>query len=118
MKEVKRGDIYLANLSPTVGSEQSGYRPVLIIQNDAGNQHSPTTIVAAITSQVRKKGLPTHILLKECDTMMASLVLTEQIRTIDKKRLDRYITTLDQNTMDKVDQALMASLELEKMEET
>ncbi len=112
MKDIKRGEVYLANLSPIVGSEQDGYRPVLIIQNDSGNRFSTTTIVAAITSQVRKNRLPTHVLIDANDDMMPSLILTEQIRTIDKTRLDKYITTLDSDTMSKVDTALMASLEL------
>ena len=117
MKEIKRGDIYYADLSPVVGSEQDGQRPVLIIQNDFGNRYSPTTIVAAITSQIHKRNLPTHVIIDGSESMMKSMVMTEQIRTIDKTRLDRYITTLDSETMHKVDFALMASLELQNRED-
>ena len=117
MKEIKRGDIYYADLSPVVGSEQDGQRPVLIIQNDSGNRYSPTTIVAAITSQIHKRNLPTHVIIDGSESMMKSMVMTEQIRTIDKTRLDRYITTLDSETMHEVDRALMASLELQKRED-
>ena len=117
MKEIKRGDIYYADLSPVVGSEQDGQRPVLIIQNDSGNRYSPTTIVAAITSQIHKRNLPTHVIIDGSESMMKSMVMTEQIRTIDKTRLDRYITTLDSETMHEVDRALMASLELQNRED-
>ncbi|MBQ8334150.1 MAG: type II toxin-antitoxin system PemK/MazF family toxin [Clostridia bacterium] len=117
MKEIKRGDIYYADLSPVVGSEQDGQRPVLIIQNDSGNRYSPTTIVAAITSQMRKRNLPTHVIVNCSESMMKSMVMTEQIRTIDKTRLDRYITTLDSEIMHEVDLALMASLELQNRED-
>ena len=117
MKEIKRGDIYYADLSPVVGSEQDGQRPVLIIQNDFGNRYSPTTIVAAITSQIHKRNLPTHVIIDGSESMMKSMVMTEQIRTIDKTRLDRYITTLDSETMHEVDRALMASLELQNRED-
>lgn len=117
MKEIKRGDIYYADLSPVVGSEQDGQRPVLIIQNDSGNRYSPTTIVAAITSQMHKRNLPTHVIINGSESMMKSMVMTEQIRTIDKTRLDRYITTLDSETMHEVDLALMASLELQNRED-
>ena len=117
MKEIKRGDIYYADLSPVVGSEQDGRRPVLIIQNDSGNRYSPTTIVAAITSQMRKRNLPTHVIVNCSESMMKSMVMTEQIRTIDKTRLDRYITTLDSEIMHEVDLALMASLELQNRED-
>ncbi|MBQ7921749.1 MAG: type II toxin-antitoxin system PemK/MazF family toxin [Clostridia bacterium] len=117
MKEIKRGDIYYADLSPVVGSEQDGRRPVLIIQNDSGNRYSPTTIVAAITSQMHKRNLPTHVIINGSESMMKSMVMTEQIRTIDKTRLDRYITTLDSEIMHEVDLALMASLELQNRED-
>ena len=117
MKEIKRGDIYYADLSPVVGSEQDGQRTVLIIQNDFGNRYSPTTIVAAITSQMHKRNLPTHVIIDGSESMMKSMVMTEQIRTIDKTRLDRYITTLDSETMHEVDRALMASLELQNRED-
>lgn len=111
---VKRGDIFYADLSPVVGSEQGGTRPVLIIQNDIGNQYSPTTIVAAITSQVSKAKLPTHIELdcETCGLEKDSVLLTEQIRTIDKRRLKEKVSALDGETMARVNQALEISLGL------
>lgn len=101
-RKIKRGDIYYADLAPIVGSEQDGIRPVLVIQNDIGNQHSPTVIVAAITS--RKKTIqPTHISLADVpDLKSDSIVLLEQIRTIDKLRLKGYIGALDKTVMVKV----------------
>jgi mRNA interferase MazF len=114
MTAVKRGDIFYADLSPVVGSEQGGTRPVLIIQNDIGNQYSPTTIVAAITSQVSKAKLPTHVEL-ECETCgleKDSIVLTEQIRTIDKRRLQEKVSSLDEEMMNKINEALAISLGL------
>ena len=114
MITVKRGDIYYADLSPVVGSEQGGLRPVLIIQNDVGNQHSPTTIVAAITGQLTKAKLPTHVDLAGRENGLAknSVVLVEQVRTIDKTRLKEYICTLDKQIMEQVDQALLISMGL------
>lgn len=111
---VKRGDVYFADLSPVVGSEQGGVRPVLIIQNDIGNRFSPTVIVAAITAQIQKAKLPTHV---EIDAQRYgferdSVILLEQIRTIDKQRLTDKITHLDDEMMDKVDEALQISLGL------
>lgn len=113
---IKRGDIFYANLDPVVGSEQSGERPVLIIQNDVGNKHSPTVICAAITSQMYKAKLPTHIAIKsdEYNLVMDSIVLAEQIRTIDKSRLKEKICRLDNNLIKKVDRALAISLDLLK----
>lgn len=111
---IKRGDIYYADLSPVTGSEQGGTRPVLIIQNDIGNQYSPTTIVAAITSQVSKAKLPTHVEL-ECETCgldKDSVVLAEQVRTIDKRRLKEKVSTLDEDVMRRIDRALEISLGL------
>ena len=110
--QVWRGDIYYADLSPVVGSEQGGVRPVLIIQNDIGNKYSPTVICAAITSQINKAKLPTHI---EIDTEQSTLVkdsviLTEQIRTIDKKRLREKICHLDECIMLRVNRALSISV--------
>lgn len=98
---VKRGEIYYADLSPVVGSEQGGVRPVLIVQNDVGNKHSPTVIAAAITSQREKAKLPTHIELEadSCGLSKDSVVLLEQIRTIDKKRLKERMGELDLNSM-------------------
>ncbi|MFS0643750.1 type II toxin-antitoxin system PemK/MazF family toxin [Siminovitchia sp. 179-K 8D1 HS] len=109
---MKRGDIYFADLSPTKGSEQGGYRPVLVIQNNIGNKYSPTTVVAAITGQIQKAKLPTHVELdaKRYGLSKDSVILLEQIRTIDKKRLESKVTTLDHFTMNKVDNAIMVSL--------
>mgnify|MGYP002260681089 FL=1 len=111
---IKRGDIYYADLRPVVGSEQGGVRPVLIIQNDAGNRHSPTVICAAITSRMNKAKLPTHVELSaaECDISKDSVILLEQIRTIDKQRLKEKVCHLDMKTQRRVDRALKISLEL------
>ncbi|MCI5943074.1 MAG: type II toxin-antitoxin system PemK/MazF family toxin [Eubacterium sp.] len=111
---IKRGDIYYADLRPVVGSEQGGVRPVLIIQNDAGNRHSPTVICAAITSRMNKAKLPTHVELSaaECDISKDSVILLEQIRTIDKQRLKEKVCRLDSQTLKRVDRALKISLEL------
>jgi mRNA interferase MazF len=111
---VKRGDVFFADLSPVVGSEQGGVRPVLVIQNDIGNRFSPTVIIAAITAQIQKAKLPTHV---EIDAEnhgfdRDSVILLEQIRTIDKQRLTDKITHLDEETMRKVDDALQISLGL------
>jgi mRNA interferase MazF len=111
---IKRGDIFYADLRPVIGSEQGGVRPVLIIQNDTGNKHSPTVICAAITSKMNKAKLPTHVELdsKRCDIIKDSLILLEQLRTIDKKRLKEKICHLDNDILAKVDKALLVSLEL------
>lgn len=111
---VKRGDIYYADLSPVVGSEQGGVRPVLIVQNDVGNKYSPTVIAAAITSQREKAKLPTHIEVQaeSCGLSKNSVVLLEQIRTIDKKRLKEHMGTLDDNSMNKINRALSISFGL------
>ncbi|MBD3109697.1 type II toxin-antitoxin system PemK/MazF family toxin [Bacillus sp. AGMB 02131] len=108
---VKRGDVYYADLSPVVGSEQGGTRPVLIIQNDIGNRFSPTVIVAAITAQIQKAKLPTHVEIdaKKYGFERDSVILLEQIRTIDKQRLTDKITHLDEHMMSKVDNALQIS---------
>lgn len=110
--EVCRGDIYYADLSPVVGSEQGGVRPVLVIQNDIGNKFSPTVIIAAITSQLAKAKLPTHIELKKEKYNLAkdSVVLLEQIRTLDKRRLKEKLSSIDLSTMRQVDIAVMVSL--------
>ena len=112
---IRRGDIYYADLRPVVGSEQGGVRPVLIIQNDVGNRHSPTVICAAITSRLNKANLPTHIELNASlyDMDKDSVVLLEQLRTIDKKRLKDKICHLDGDIMKRVNQALKVSLELD-----
>lgn len=112
MKDIKKGDIYYADLRPVVGSEQGGIRPVLVIQNDTGNRYSPTVIIAAITSRMGKHSLPTHIFLEEPGSGLKkdSTVLLEQIRTIDRARLKEYIGKVDSNFLYQVDQALAASL--------
>ena len=111
---VKRGDIYYADLSPVVGSEQGGLRPVLIVQNDTGNRHSPTVIAAAITSQINKAKLPTHIELgaRSYGLSRDSVILLEQIRTIDKQRLKERMGKLDERLMTRVDNALAVSVGL------
>ena len=111
---MKRGDIFYADLRPVIGSEQGGIRPVLIIQNDVGNRHSPTVICAAITSKMNKAKLPTHIELNasKYDMDKDSVILLEQLRTIDKKRLKDRICHLDGEIMKKVNEALLISLEL------
>lgn len=111
---IRRGEIYYADLSPVVGSEQGGVRPVLIVQNDVGNRHSPTVIAAAITSQKEKAKLPTHIELSAngCGLAKDSVVLLEQIRTIDKKRLKERMGELDTRSMSKVNNALSISFGL------
>lgn len=112
--QIKRGDIFYADLSPVVGSEQGGIRPVMIIQNDVGNRHSPTVICAAITSKMNKAKLPTHIEIDATKYHLVknSVVLLEQIRTIDKQRLKEYICHVDKKLMQHVDEALKISLEL------
>ncbi len=109
---IKRGDIYLANLNPVVGSEQGGLRPVLIVQNNKGNRYSPTVIVAAITSSDQKPDLPTHITIlpEQSGLHKPSIILMEQLRTLDKSRLASYLGMLDKETMRKADQALECSL--------
>ena len=108
---VKRGELYYADLSPVIGSEQGGIRPVLIVQNDVGNRYSPTIIAAAVTSQMNKAKLPTHIELDTtCGLSKDSVVLTEQLRTLDKRRLLDKIGTIDDKVMEKVNNALLVSL--------
>ena len=111
---IKRGDIYYADLRPVIGSEQGGIRPVLIVQNDTGNKHSPTVIVAAITSKMNKAKLPTHIEIdcNKYDIVKDSVILLEQLRTIDKKRLKDKVCHLEGDILEKVNQALIVSLEL------
>lgn len=111
---IRRGDIYYADLRPVVGSEQGGVRPVLVIQNDIGNKHSPTIICAAITSRMNKAKLPTHVELntRRSHMMKDSVILLEQLRTIDKQRLKEKICHIDQELQHRVDEALMISLEL------
>lgn len=111
---IKRGDIFYADLSPVIGSEQGGVRPVVIIQNDVGNKYSPTTVVAAITSQLNKTKLPTHVQVKATDNDLPknSVILMEQVRTIDKKRLREKIGRFNEDIMKSVDQAAKISLGL------
>ncbi len=111
---IKRGDIFYADLSPVVGSEQGGLRPVLIVQNDVGNRYSPTVIAAAITSKMSKARLPTHIDVPRVDAGLAkdSIILLEQIRTIDKKRLKEKMGHLDEETMNSVNNAIQVSFGL------
>ena len=111
---IKRGEIYYAELNPVIGSEQGGTRPVLVVQNDIGNRFSPTVIVAAITAQIQKAKLPTHVEIeaKTYGFDRNSVILLEQIRTIDKQRLTDKITSLDEELMQKVNEALQISLGL------
>lgn len=111
---IKRGDIFYADLRPVVGSEQGGIRPVLIIQNDIGNRHSPTVICAAITSKMNKAKLPTHVALdaNRCEIVKDSVILLEQLRTIDKTRLKDRVCHLDADILRQVNRALKISLEL------
>lgn len=107
---IKRGELYYADLSPVVGSEQGGVRPVLIVQNDVGNKYSPTIIAAAVTSRMNKAKLPTHIELPPAFGLAKdSVILLEQVRTIDKKRLKERIGELPQSTMKRVDKAILIS---------
>lgn len=114
---IKRGEIYFAQLNPVIGSEQGGIRPVLVVQNDIGNQYSPTTIILAITSQINKAKLPTHVEIKAKDYGLErdSVILAEQVRTIDKTRLKQRIAVLKDDAMNKVNQALVISLGLHEL---
>lgn len=117
---IRRGDIFFADLRPVVGSEQGGIRPVLIIQNDMGNRHSPTVICAAITSKMNKAKLPTHVALevRKYDIIKDSVILLEQIRTIDKSRLREKVCHLDDEILCKIDRALRISLALDAESES
>ena len=112
---IRRGDVYYADVRPVIGSEQGGVRPVLVIQNDTGNRHSPTVIVAAMTSKMNKAKLPTHVELstRQCQIVRDSVILLEQLRTIDKQRLRDKICHLDEKSLPRVDEALRVSLELD-----
>ena len=116
MKEIKRGEIYSADFGVGFGSEQGGVHPVLILQNNTGNKHSPTTIVAAITGRTTKAALPTHVSFTADFMKTESIVLLEQLRTIDKARLGDYAGKLNKDTMGKVDHALITSLGVKCME--
>ena len=110
-RKIMRGEIYIADLDPIVGSEQGGERPVLVIQNNQGNKHSPTVIVLAITSRFHKKrNLPTHVPIESGDLSKNSIALAEQVRTIDKSRLIHYVGRASKETMDFVDNALKVSM--------
>lgn len=111
---IKRGDIFYADLSPVIGSEQGGVRPVLVVQNDIGNRYSPTIIIVAITSQINKAKLPTHVEISSSDYGLPkdSVLLLEQIRTIDKRRLEEKIGHVTEDIMEKVNEALLVSLGL------
>jgi mRNA interferase MazF len=112
-RTILRGNMYYADLDPVIGSEQDGTRPILVIQNNMGNRHSPTIIVAAITSVISKAKLPTHYIVPATNGLEHdSLVLLEQVRTIDKKRLGEYIGTLDDKCMNGIDRALAISMGL------
>lgn len=112
--ELRRGDIFYADLNPVVGSEQGGIRPVVVLQNDVGNRHSPTTIVAAITSRITKAKLPTHVELpaNRSKLQVDSVILLEQVRTVDRRRLIEKVSHLAQPMMERVDRALQISLGL------
>lgn len=114
MKEIKRGEIYYADLNPVVGSEQGGICPVLIIQNDTGNKFSPTTI-GAITSQ-SKNNMPTHVKIHTAELNKDSVVLLEQVRSIDKRRLKEFIGALDEDTMNQIDRAIVVSFGINYLE--
>ena len=113
---IKRGELYYADLSPVVGSEQGGVRPVLVVQNDVGNKYSPTVIAAPVTSKINKAKLPTHIELPTGSYGLAkdSVILLEQIRTLDKRRLKERIGELNETTMTRVDKAILISLGFSK----
>ena len=117
MPNIKRGEIYYASLDPVVGSEQGGNRPVLVIQNDVGNWFSPTTIEAAITSRQGKTTLPTHVSISAVELPQDSVVLLEQIRTIDKQRLTGFVGHLDEKAMLLVDKAIVISFGIRYLEE-
>ena len=113
MNEIKRGEIYIMNFCSVVGSEQAGNRPAMIVQNNTGNRHSPTTIVAAITSRNTKTILPTHIKIIVDGLESESIVLLEQVRTVDKTRLKEYVGKADEKTMQSIDRAIAISFGLE-----
>ena len=112
MEQIKRGEIYYANLCPVMGSEQGGIRPVVILQNDKGNLHSTTTIVAPITGELDKPYLPTHVIFKSDCMKKESMVLLEQIRTIDKSRLGRFVGEMDDRQMKRIDKAILISVNM------
>ncbi len=109
---MNRGEIYYADLSPVIGSEQGGYRPVLILQNNKGNKYSTTVIIAPISSRLSKNDLPTHVIIETDFLEKKSVILLEQIRTIDKKRIDEKLGTLSSYLMEKVNRAIKTSLDI------
>ncbi len=109
---IKRGDVYYADLSPVVGSEQGGVRPVVVVQNDKGNRYSKTVIVAPISKKMSKPPIPTHVVFSDHSLSYVSMILCEQLRTIDKQRLNQWICTLDHKTIEKINKAIKVSLAL------
>lgn len=109
---IKRGDVYYADLSPVVGSEQGGVRPVVVVQNDKGNRYSKTVIVAPISKKMSKPPIPTHVVFSDHSLSYVSMILCEQLRTIDKQRLNQWICTLDHKTIEKINKAIKISLAL------
>ena len=107
---IRRGDVYYADLSPVVGSEQGGVRPVVVVQNDKGNRYSKTIIVAPISKKMSKPPIPTHVIFSDDSLSYVSMILCEQLRTIDKKRLGQWICTLDEKTLEKINRAIRVSL--------
>ena len=109
---LRRGDVYYADLSPVVGSEQGGVRPVVVVQNDKGNRYSKTIIVAPISKKMSKPPIPTHVIFSDDSLSYVSMILCEQLRTIDKKRLGQWICTLDEKTLEKINRAIRVSLSI------
>ena len=109
---IMRGDVYYADLSPVVGSEQGGVRPVVVVQNDKGNRYSKTIIVAPISKKMSKPPIPTHVIFSDDSLSYVSMILCEQLRTIDKKRLGQWICTLDEKTLEKINRAIRVSLSI------
>ena len=109
---IRGGDVYYADLSPVVGSEQGGVRPVVVVQNDKGNRYSKTIIVAPISKKMSKPPIPTHVIFSDDSLSYVSMILCEQLRTIDKKRLGQWICTLDEKTLEKINRAIRVSLSI------
>lgn len=109
---IRRGDVYYADLSPVVGSEQGGVRPVVVVQNDKGNRYSKTIIVAPISKKMSKPPIPTHVIFSDDSLSYVSMILCEQLRTIDMKRLGQWICTLDEKTLEKINRAIRVSLSI------
>ena len=109
---IRRGDVYYADLSPVVGSEQGGVRPVVVVQNDKGNRYSKTIIVAPISKKMSKPPIPTQVIFSDDSLSYVSMILCEQLRTIDKKRLGQWICTLDEKTLEKINRAIRVSLSI------